>query len=937
MRAVRRAGESGAVKSTLLARLMLAALAATSLALGGPGAAAAAQDAPVRVTGVVRDDRNSVTLPGVAVEAPALHEVTYTDVDGRFTLRLPAGEHELKVWMDGYQPKLVKVTASDAGPISVDVGLTMSSFAETVTVTGQSVDADSSGAEAQMLARRNAPVITDNLGAQDMRQNGDTDAAAALQRVTGLSVVDNSYVFVRGLGERYSNTTLGGASLPSTEPDKKVVPLDLFPSALIDSVQIAKSYSADKPADFAGGLVQIVPLKIANRPVLDLAYGTKWIGNATGEPVLLSPLGGRDWLGYDNGMRSLPDGFPDGKIVRQGVYTPDVGFTRDQITSYGRLLENRWTPARDEGRPGQNWSAAFGNRFGRFGLLASVRHSYEEGYTEENRKFFRIGEDALEEVTDYDFQTGVQKAQLGAVVNMAYQFTPNNRVAVENFYTHTGRDEGRFFEGPNTENNFWYRNSRVQFIEEGLLSSAVSGDHYLQGFNNSRLDWRITTGRATRDEPDLRETLYQGPLSGTGPYLLADESQSGFRMFNAQEDDTLDVQANWSLLSNVGGRPVQWKFGPSYTRRTRDFSSRRFRYIPTNASGAPALTQAPEVLFASGNIGSFYRFNEETRPVDAYDAELENMAVYGQADAALGSRARLVAGLRVERFEELVNTFDPFGLFLQRTTAKLDDTDVFPALNFVYSVGSNQNLRLGFSQTANRPEFRELAAFEFTDVVGNRAIRGNPNLTRALIQNFDARWELFDGGRDILAASAFYKSFDDPIERVISAGAQPLASFQNADSARNFGVEVEAAKALGRHVFVNANYTFVDSTVTLAPEARSVQTSQSRALAGQSNHLLNLIGETTFGAFQARILVNYFGDRISDVGANGAPDIVEEGRETVDVVLIQRFNRLAVRLTFENLTDPDFLWTQSLGSTAEAQRLFKLGRTVGVSFGYSFF
>ena len=926
------------MKLTLLARLMLAAVATAAGWTGGTDGVLA-QGGTGRVTGVVRDDRNAISLPGVTVEVPALNEVTYTDVDGRYTLRLPAGEHQIKVWMDGYAPKLITVTVEPSRELTVDAGLTMTNFTETVEVTAQSIDGDSSSAEAQMQIRKNAPVITDNLGSQEMRRNGDTDAAAAMQRVTGLSVVDNSYVFVRGLGERYSNTTLGGASLPSTEPDKKVVPLDLFPSALIDSVQISKSYSADKPADFAGGLVQIVPLKISNRPVLDLAYGTKWIGNATGENVLFSPLGSRDWLGYDDGARALPAGFPDGKIVRQGIYTPDVGFSRDQITSIGRTLENRWTPEADEGRPGQNWSAAFGNRFGNFGLLASMRHSYDEGYTEETRKFFRIGDgQELEEVTDYEFQTGVQKAQLGAVVNLAYQFTPNHRVAVENFYTHTGRDEGRYFEGPNTENNFIYRNYRVQFIEEGLLSSAASGDHYLPEFANSRVDWRITAGAASRDEPDLRETLYQGPLSGTGPYLLADESQSGFRMFNAQDDDTLDVQANWSLLSNVGGKPVQWKFGPSYTRRTRDFSSRRFRYIPTNASGGPALTQAPEVLFATGNIGPYYRFNEETRPVDAYDAELENLAVYGQADASLGLKARLVAGLRAENFKETVNTFDPFGLFVQQTTAELDDTDIFPAVNFVYSLQQNQNLRFGFSQTANRPEFRELAAFEFTDVVGNRAVRGNPNLTRALIQNYDVRWELFNGGRGILAASAFYKNFDDPIERVISAGAQPLATFQNADSARNFGFEVEAGRNLGEHFFVNANYTYVDSEVTLAPEARSVQTSQNRPLAGQSNNLFNLIGETTWGGFQARVLFNYFGDRIADVGANGAPDIVEEGRETLDVVLIQRINRLNVRLSFENLTDPDFLWTQGLeGRLTEQQRVFKLGRTVGLTFGYSFF
>ena len=168
-----------------------------------------------------------------------------------------------------------------------------------MTVTGQAVDAETSSAAAQLVERRNADVITDNMGAQEMRQNGDSDAAAALSRVTGMSVVDNQYVFVRGLGERYSNTTLAGAVIPTTEPDKKVVPLDLFPAGLIDSVQVAKSYSPDKSAEFAGGLVQIVPLKLPNRPVMDFSYGISHSSTATGKSILVSPLNGRDVWGFD--------------------------------------------------------------------------------------------------------------------------------------------------------------------------------------------------------------------------------------------------------------------------------------------------------------------------------------------------------------------------------------------------------------------------------------------------------------------------------------------------------------------------------------------------------------------------------------------------------------------------------------------------------------
>jgi hypothetical protein len=900
----------------------------------------------VRVVGTVRDLQNSISLPGIPVEVVGTSQVVYTDVDGKYAVNLPPGPHELKISMEGYQDKHVSVNLARGDTPTVDIALQMKSFSEQVTVTGQLVDAETSSSEAQLGVRKNAQVITDNVGSQEMKENGDADAAGAMQRVTGLSVVDNQYVYVRGLGERYSNTTLAGSVLPTTEPDKKVVPLDMFPTALIDSVQVAKSYSPDKSAEFAGGLVQIMPIRFPNRPVADVSYGLDFFSTATGNSILLSPLGRRDWLGYDDGARALPGSFPSGKLVRRGIFTPDAGYSPSELTEFGRQLENAWTPGSANGLPGQSWSAVLGNYFGKFGVVASARHSYKEQYVEEERRFFRIASgDTLEAISDYDMRYGTQKAQLGIVANFAYQFTPGNRIALENFYSHSGRDEGRAFEGPNTENNQYYRNSRVQFTEEGLISNSLVGEHFVKNVANSLLDWRVTVGRATRDEPDLRETLYQSslPFTGTGTFLLADESQSGFRMFNELNDDTLDVVGNWSLFSTVRGNPIQYKFGLNYVDRSRDFQSRRFRFIPTTAGtggavvgpdGRPLnLSQTPEQLFASPNIGTSFRFNEDTRPVDAYRGDQHTTSLYGMGDFTLSTKDRLVAGVRVERFNQDVTTFDPFGLFVSTITAENKNTDVFPAANYVRSLRANQNLRLGYSITVNRPEFRELAEFEFTDIVGSRAVRGNPNLNRALIQNVDARWERFFGGRGVVAASTFFKHFDAPIERVVIAGAQPIVTFQNAESARNFGIELEAGGDVGGGVYLNFNYTFVDSEITLAPEQRGVQTSQVRALAGQSRNLFNAVAEYQIGGFSTRVLYNFFGDRISDVGANDAPDTIEQGRGGLDVVFIQRLSKFTARLALENLTDSDYQYTQF----DDIQRLYKLGRTVALSFAYNVF
>ena len=933
----------------VVARILL-----SSLLLLGAGERVAAQQTAkpaagqqrVRVSGVVRDEANAISLPGLPVEIVGGATV-YTDVDGRYVVDLAPGTHQIKVVMEGYQEKLVTVEVPSTGrSMTVDVGLTMTGFAETVIVKSDApIDALTSTAEAQMIERKSANVISDNLGAQQMRDNGDADAAVAMSRVTGLSVVDSQYVFVRGLGERYSNTTLAGAVLPTTEPDKKVVPLDLFPAGLLDSVQVSKSYSPDRSAEFAGGLVQIVPLKLPTRPVIDFSYGVSIYSNATGEAIPLSAIDGNDLFGYNDGARSLPSSFPTGKIVRSGIYTPDVGFSPDQITTFGRELDNtQWTPLREDGAPGQNWGAVFGNRFGKVGVVASVSHSYKEQYVREQRSFFRITEGTeLEPVSQYDLEYGTQKAQLGVVGNLAYQFTPSQRASVENFYSHSGRDEGRFFTGPNIENARFYRNQRVQFIEEGLMSNGLSGEHFFQNLSNSRLDWRVSYARATRDEPDLREALYEavlvtnpdGTYTSSGNFNLADESQSGFRMFSELNDDSIDAAVNWSVFSTAGDRPTQYKFGVNYVERTRDFQSRRFRYIPVvlNKSDPPAVqfnpTLPPEELYTNANIGTAFRFNEETRPVDAYDGDQSTTAAYGMVDIALSARSRLVAGARVERFEQLVNTFDPFGLFERTLTTENTNTDLFPAVNFVQALRSNQNLRLSYSATVNRPEFRELAPFEFTDVVGNRAVKGNPLLERALIQNVDVRWELFPGGRGIFAASAFFKYFDSPIERVVIAGAQPIVTFQNADKARNFGIELEAGHQVHDTVFLGANYTFVDSQITLDPAQITVQTSSERPLAGQSKNLFNLTAEFSRRGFSARALTNYFGDRIYDVGANQAPDVIEQGRGSLDLVFGQRVGRFNVRFSVDNVTDSEYLFTQGI----EEQRVYKLGRTFQLSFG----
>jgi outer membrane receptor protein involved in Fe transport len=887
-----------------------------------------AQERTIRVTGVVRDDANAIAIPGVPVELVGTGMVVYTDVDGRYVLQVTPGSHRIKVSLDGYQERLISFEVSGERTITADVGLTMNRLTETVVVSAAVINLETSTAEAQMIERKQAQVITDNLGAQEMRRNGDSDAAAAMARVTGLSLVDD-FVFVRGLGERYSNTTLNGAVVPTTEPDRKVVPLDLFPAGLIDNVQVAKSYAPDRSAEFAGGLVQIEPLKFPTGPTVDVSYGLAFNSLTTGKDVLGSAGGGRDWVGYDDGIRALPSGL-ETVVRRGGIFTPDVGYTRAELERIGERFRNSWTPIPRTALPGQNVGAVLGNRFGKLGVLVSYTQSYKEQAQSEKQIYYRTGGAGLSEFSNYDFAIATRRANVGAVANVAYQFTPAQRISLENFYTHSGKDDVRTFEGFNSDIATEIFNTRAWWIEEDLTSTTLSGEHFAANLANSRFDWRLSYAKANRDEPDLREVLRE---NNGGVFVLADESQSGFRMFNTLDDQTTDVGGNWALAGTQSGLPMQLKFGASYVDRTRDFSSRRFRFVPVRTTGLD-LSRPIEELLTPATIGPNYEIKEETRPTDAYDATQTVTSFYAMTDLSISSSVRLVGGARIERFDQEVNTFDLFDLDGTVITANLENTDVFPAANLVLGLTPDQNLRVSFSQTVNRPEFRELAPFEFTDIVGGRAVVGNAGLKRALIQNVDVRWEMFPGGDEVLAASFFYKHFNDPIERIVEPTAQLRTSFTNADSARNVGLELEARRRFAGQFMIGANYTFVDSKIALSGAATEVQTSLERALAGQSKNLFNVVFEAGSGApVTGRLLYNFFGARISDVGSLGLPDIFEDSRGTLDVVLSGRWRALNLRFSAENLTDEAYTFTQG----DRLQREYKLGRSFSLGVGVALY
>lgn len=887
--------------------------------------------------GFVLDLGTGATLHQTVVEIQPGGATVTTDLDGMFSIQLLPGEYELVVRKPGYLPYRVQgVKVPAKGEVWQEIPLTPEGGVSQTTVEVVATS-EKATIEALLSERKSIGVLSDSVGRQEMTLNPGSDGADVMQRVTGVSLVDNKYVFVRGLGERYSATQLNGSQIPSTQPDKKVIAMDLFPASLLENIRTEKSYTPDQPGEFAGGIVKVNTLDFPRAATLKVTYGTGFNTLTTNKPFKTYPGGRFDFWGFDDSARMLPELIPGQRIVRGTAFTP--GFTRDQLAVFGRSFSNVWEYNEDQkAMPAQKFNVIAGNTWGRLGMVFALNHGTDFESRRERMVFYNVGGGGrLEPFSDYDMAYSTLKARTSGTLNLAYRLGSNHKILFRNFYTHEASDEARSFEGYNSDFAGYYRNQRLKWEEESIYSGQVSGEHYVPVLGNALFNWTLNRATSMLDQPDLRETLYESHAGDR--FVLADESQSGFRQFINLKEVLWDPDVNLTGFFHRGSFIGSIKAGASSRHRDRDFGARRFRFIPINTRGLD-LTLPPEQIFTYENIHpQRFELRETTRNTDAYAAKQINRSYYVVGDLSI-RRWRFIGGVRLEDDDQRVETFNPFQRSQVTVATQLANRDYLPAINVVYQLNSQMNLRGSASKTLNRPEFRELAPFDFSDVVGGRTVQGFPGLTRATIQNYDVRWEWFPGPTDLVSVSYFFKRFNDPIERVVEATAQLRTSFRNADSAENSGVELDLRKGLGflaerlENFKVTANYTFVDSEVQIPSGGIIVLTSLSRPLAGQSRHVFNGIleyGSPRWGT-TARALYNFQGSRISDVGAFGLPDIIEDGYRGLDALVSQPFGRWNLKFSAQNLLDEEVRFLQG----GLPQRVYHLGRTFSLSLSYSF-
>ncbi|ADL00001.1 TonB-dependent receptor domain-containing protein [Brevundimonas subvibrioides] len=807
--------------------------------------------------------------------------------------------------------------------------------------------------------------------AEDLQRTGDSSAAAALTRVTGLSVVEGRFIYVRGLGERYSSALLNGSPLPSPEPLQRVVPLDLFPANVLDSVTVQKTYSANFPGEFGGGVIDLQTIDAPNEPFFSMQVGVGGNTETTGKKALTYYGSRTDFLGFDDGTRDLP-----GEIdlaFRSGNRIGSAAYTDRQLQQLGRSLIN--APLRllqREENPvdvGLEVSGGFSNEtpLGTLGVIAVAGYDnswqVREGFQENGG--FDGG--ALVPLDSFTFASNQNDVQLNLLGGLSLSGM-NHELKWTNFFVRNTTKEARsrigsvFGAGGSIQ-----RDDFTEWFVRQLYSTQLAGEHdFLDGA--LEFDWRAAYATTSRDAP--YETQFGYAFNAAGNLSHRTGSGGNLIAFSELDDDVYSAGADvrYTLpLSDL--REAVFSGGVAFLDNSRNSERRELQFTNGTALTQDQLESRVDYFTSDFNIGPNGLILTEITGQNgaaAYDGELQVNAAYVSVEAEILPLITTTVGVRYEQAEQSVSTRNLSGDLTPVLATRLEEEYFLPAFTATWNFAEDMQLRVGASQTIGRPQFRELAAQPYTDPESDRTFNGNPFLVDTEILNLDARYEWYFARQQFVTFGVFYKDLDKPVESTIvnTNDTTRQQSFINAPQAVIYGAEIEAKKYFewpdsgssfiaNKRWLVQSNYTYSDSEVrvdagdtvvspgnTTAQPANFFIADGSR-LQGQSKHVANLqLGwEDDTARSQATIIVNYVSERITARGAGAAgnrePDYLQDPGVFLDFVYRKDFTvadrDLGFALELRNLLGTEFDEYQELDGNKIRINTYDLGSSASVS------
>lgn len=795
-------------------------------------------------------------------------------------------------------------------------------------VPDEAIELDVPGGEIVIVGRRDGNIQRDTtqvlsvLSNEDIARTGEGDIAGALSRVTGLTVAGGGFVYVRGLGERYSLALLNGLPLPSPEPLRRAVPLDLFPTDVIASSLVQKTYSANYPGEFGGGVINLTTLTTPREPFLSVGFGVSGDSESTARLGYDHYGSKSDWTGFDNGNRDRPSALrafiASGERISSG--NVDTGAIAQQFVNVNNALVQtvEELPANFSGSITGGTSWLIGDS--ELGLIATAGFS-NKWRSRDNLEQTPANFDLSEVDKDYRSVATDNRMVTNALVSLGYEFGDGNKLRWTNIYVHDTLKRTSLAEGK--QNN---QRLGADFLEQGtgwyqrqLSGTQLTGTFDFGPVNLTARAAYKTSEREAPFEMSIGYVRTNQAASPFGDFFInrLDNGQSGFARvaFSDLSEDLVSAGADLSWEMRQG---LVVSGGLDFTETKRDSERREFQIVaPSSFPSAVALFR-PDYLLGTAVI-DFYNIGliETTESDPAFAASLRTEAAYAQVQTELREGLELNLGARFERGLQSVNAVQVFntasGL---NASTRLENDYVLPAATLTYKFADDMQFRLHASKTIARPQFRELIFQAFFDPDTNRAYRGNPLLVDSEFFNAEARYEWYFAPEQRFSVAGFYKDIDRPIEAFTGFNDNnPVTSFANAPRATLYGVELEAQKFFdldaffetgflaSRRAIAIGNYTFTRSSIdvgagdTVDVFGTSTQPATNffidgAPLTGQSDNVANLqLGlESVSSLSQQTLLVSYVSDRVTSRGAAGLPDIFESPGLTVDFVVRQGLN-----------------------------------------------
>ena len=850
-----------------------------------------------------KDSKEEIIGAYIIVEGTTF--ATTTDFDGFFVIRdIPAGKYSVKVSYIGMETQMIENVVIQAGQ-KTDLNVVLSTEAtvmdEIVVVDYKKTNTDA----AVLLEVKQAKQVVSAISSQQIAKSQDGNAAQVMQRVPGVTIVENRFVMVRGLPERYNNVMINNVVAPSTEVNKRTFSFDLLNSSVLDKMLIYKSGSADLPGDFAGAVIKVHTTDVVDNNFVKLNIGAGYRMGTTFNPYFQSQGSPTDWLGFDNGFRSLPADFPSTRTLQNSARNADI--RREAAHS----LPNNFSPNESMATPDYSVGISVGRNIDlKNGKKLSFINSlnYSTSYQYFDRDFFRYFDWADQSMPiltrfAYNDATYSKTNKISLLSNWNYRASDKLRIKFKNFLNIIGENEtilrsGQdFIQRPDDDLKNYLLGFNSRMIYTGQLE--------IENIQNSRTSnrWVVGGSYLNESEPDLRRFRTFRPRSASDENFTMQLPPSSNlfdtgRYYGSLAEYTVNTGFDYThKFSDDEATAKVLKLGYYADYRDRNFDSRYISYLYPGFFDPNELQRLNKLplteIFSNENIKTRDGFviEEGTRRIDAYSTSNLLGAAYGSIELPLGN-LNVVTGVRGEYNIQKLNTADDFGNIVIENPV----LSVLPFANLGYKVTGLSSIRFGYGRTVNRPEFRELAPFLFYDYELEAGVVGNPNLITATIDNFDLRYELYPRNGEIISLGAFYKRFTNPIEnRTIITTEQPQFTFINADGATNYGLELELRKSLRGvtsvpffdRLSVNANASLIFSEVDLGGQAGA--NDQLRALQGQSPYIVNFgLYYADKSQFTFSAAYNIFGDRIFSVGDVVFPTIYERSRHSLDLTITKQ-------------------------------------------------